>query len=373
MESGTYALTKRYSSPFGASRGGTKATTWPDDKVFLGKPADESTGLTHVGAREYDPSIGQFLSVDPVLAADQPQSLNGYAYANNSPVTFSDPTGLCLDPGNGRCEPDDGGHRGSQPPDPAYGNVNPPYNGPYDGTRESVGLGTARTDSSGNTSSDGGGWGWGWLKGPLDSIKNYGSAIISQPDIWIGGGETVGSIFLMGFGGDFALGGSLACATGVGCLIGAPVAVTGLGVASIGAAGAGDGIGRISDGLGKAFREAESASSRSGAKSAGGDLGPDWKAASPSKVTGSNGCEECAVEIQSKIGGERMRITDSYGAPSLGKYREEDTNRVHHDVVLREGRVYDAWTGRHGEPVNQYMSRWEYGECLKMSPSPYAP
>ncbi|MGC8918252.1 RHS repeat-associated core domain-containing protein [Streptomyces sp. PG2] len=265
MESGTYALTKRYSSPFGASRGGTKATTWPDDKVFLGKPADESTGLTHVGAREYDPSIGQFLSVDPVLAADQPQSLNGYAYANNSPVTFSDPTGLCLDPGNGRCEPDDGGHRGSQPPDPAYGNVNPPYNGPYDGTRESVGLGTARTDSSGNTSSDGGGWGWGWLKGPLDSIKNYGSAIISQPDIWIGGGETVGSIFLMGFGGDFALGGSLACATGVGCLIGAPVAVTGLGVASIGAAGAGDGISRINDGLGKALREAKAESSGSSA------------------------------------------------------------------------------------------------------------
>ncbi|MEU5519105.1 MULTISPECIES: hypothetical protein, partial [Streptomyces] len=56
-----------------------------------------------------------------------------------------------------------------------------------------------------------------------------------------------------------------ACATGVGCLIGAPVAVTGLGVASIGAAGAGDGISRINDGLGKALREAKAESSGSSA------------------------------------------------------------------------------------------------------------
>ncbi|MFF1598748.1 RHS repeat-associated core domain-containing protein [Streptomyces mirabilis] len=93
LDASTYAITKRYSSPFGGSRG-TKATTWPDDKAFLGKPADASTALTHVGAREYDPSIGQFISVDPVLSIDQHQSLNGYSYAGNSPVTQSDPTGL---------------------------------------------------------------------------------------------------------------------------------------------------------------------------------------------------------------------------------------------------------------------------------------
>jgi RHS repeat-associated protein len=93
LDAGTYAVTKRYSAPFGASRG-TKATNWPDDKAFLGKPADELTGLTHVGAREYDPTIGQFLSVDPLLTLDDHQSLNGYNYAANSPITSSDPTGL---------------------------------------------------------------------------------------------------------------------------------------------------------------------------------------------------------------------------------------------------------------------------------------
>ncbi|MEU9761554.1 RHS repeat-associated core domain-containing protein [Streptomyces sp. NPDC047987] len=89
----TQEVTKRYSTPFGAPRG-TNPTTWPDDKAFLGKPADNTTGLTHIGAREYDPGIGQFISVDPVLSLDQHQSLNGYSYANNTPVTSSDPTGL---------------------------------------------------------------------------------------------------------------------------------------------------------------------------------------------------------------------------------------------------------------------------------------
>nr|WP_246258711.1 RHS repeat-associated core domain-containing protein [Streptomyces typhae] len=71
----------------------------PDDKGFLGKPVDKGTGLTHVSAREYDPSVAQFISIDPILSLDQHQSLNGYAYANNSPVTYSDPTGLefCAD------------------------------------------------------------------------------------------------------------------------------------------------------------------------------------------------------------------------------------------------------------------------------------
>jgi uncharacterized protein RhaS with RHS repeats len=47
-----------------------------------------------VGAREYDPATGRFLPVDPVLAPDDHESLNGYAYANNTPVTLAAPTGL---------------------------------------------------------------------------------------------------------------------------------------------------------------------------------------------------------------------------------------------------------------------------------------
>ncbi|MFG3173367.1 RHS repeat-associated core domain-containing protein [Streptomyces sp. NPDC048200] len=89
------AITRRYTTPFGTDRG-TAATNWPDDKKFLGKAADAVTGLTHIGAREYDPSIGQFISVDPVLQAEVPQTLNGYTYGSQNPVTRSDETGLAV-------------------------------------------------------------------------------------------------------------------------------------------------------------------------------------------------------------------------------------------------------------------------------------
>ncbi|MFF4309712.1 RHS repeat-associated core domain-containing protein [Streptomyces sp. NPDC001507] len=93
LDAASQAVTKRYTTPFGASRtGGTG--TWPDDKTFLGKSADSSSSLTYVGAREYDPTIGRFLSVDPELDTSDSQSLNGYTYADNSPLTQSDPTGL---------------------------------------------------------------------------------------------------------------------------------------------------------------------------------------------------------------------------------------------------------------------------------------
>jgi RHS repeat-associated protein len=93
LDATTQAVTKRYTTPFGAPRTGG-AGTWPDDKTFLGKTTDSSSGLTYIGAREYDPTTGRFLSVDPLLTTDQSQSLNGYTYANNNPTTSSDPTGL---------------------------------------------------------------------------------------------------------------------------------------------------------------------------------------------------------------------------------------------------------------------------------------
>ncbi|MGW1768431.1 polymorphic toxin-type HINT domain-containing protein [Streptomyces sp. NPDC002073] len=103
----TQALSKRYSTPFGASRG-TPVGTWPDDKRFLGAPEDTTTGLTHIGAREYDPGIGQFINVDPLLELDRHQTLNGYSYAQNNPISFSDPTGMGLDDGTGHTERTDG-------------------------------------------------------------------------------------------------------------------------------------------------------------------------------------------------------------------------------------------------------------------------
>jgi RHS repeat-associated protein len=53
--------------------------------------------LDYMHARYYSPSMGRFLSVDPLLSSarlDIPQTWNRYSYAWNSPTTLSDPTGM---------------------------------------------------------------------------------------------------------------------------------------------------------------------------------------------------------------------------------------------------------------------------------------
>ncbi|MFI1814603.1 RHS repeat-associated core domain-containing protein [Streptomyces sp. NPDC020422] len=88
------ALSQRRTSPFGESRG-TATGTWPGTKSFVGGfDEKDTTGLVHLGAREYDPATGRFISVDPVLDVTESQQMNGYNYANNSPVSSSDPDGL---------------------------------------------------------------------------------------------------------------------------------------------------------------------------------------------------------------------------------------------------------------------------------------
>ncbi len=83
---------QRRTTPFGGIRG-TAPADWAGTRGFVGGTMDP-TGLTHLGAREYDPDTGRFISVDPVLVSGDVQSLNGYAYSNNNPVTLSDPSGL---------------------------------------------------------------------------------------------------------------------------------------------------------------------------------------------------------------------------------------------------------------------------------------
>jgi RHS repeat-associated protein len=90
---GQQAVVRRQ-NPYGNARGSNPA--WGNDKGFLGGTND-NTGLTHTGAREYDPNIGRFVSVDPVFDINDPQSWSGYAYANNTPMTLSDASGLDTD------------------------------------------------------------------------------------------------------------------------------------------------------------------------------------------------------------------------------------------------------------------------------------
>ncbi|MFR9799264.1 RHS repeat-associated core domain-containing protein [Streptomyces sp. MS06] len=256
LDSATQAVTKRYSSPFGAPRtGGTGS--WPDDRAFLGAPADTVTGLTHLGAREYDPGTGRFLSVDPVLDVGDAQSLNGYTYADDNPTTGSDPTGLR------DCGETEYCGKGSRP-NLEYGTaassdakiILP------SGVHVSVASNTGNTSKTKTTHKKSGGW-RSWLSNAKSTVVDYGSAIFSQPEIWWGSAETAGSMVLMGLGADTTIAGGAMCLTGVGCIAGAPVALGGVAMVGTGAYGVSDGIGRINDGLGKALSEVNSESSGS--------------------------------------------------------------------------------------------------------------
>lgn len=91
---GTQPVTRRAVKPYGEFRG-AKPANWPNKRGYLGVGIDDTTtGLTHIGAREYDQNTGRFLSADPIIDTTDPLQMNGYTYANGNPVSKSDPTGL---------------------------------------------------------------------------------------------------------------------------------------------------------------------------------------------------------------------------------------------------------------------------------------
>lgn len=84
---GQTAATSTY-NPYGALQASTGTATSP--LGYVGQYTDPGTGLEYDQARFYDPTTGQFLSPDPLKAVTgQP-----YAYADNSPTNYADPTGL---------------------------------------------------------------------------------------------------------------------------------------------------------------------------------------------------------------------------------------------------------------------------------------
>ncbi|MFJ7277167.1 RHS repeat-associated core domain-containing protein [Kitasatospora sp. NPDC098663] len=92
------AETRRPTDPFGAPRGTTSSTTaWAGDKGYVGGLKDDATGFTNLGARQYQPTTGRFLSADPLLLPADPQQWNAYVYSNNDPVNKTDPTGMALE------------------------------------------------------------------------------------------------------------------------------------------------------------------------------------------------------------------------------------------------------------------------------------
>ncbi|WP_405062167.1 hypothetical protein OG474_11110 [Kribbella sp. NBC_01505] len=92
IDSVTQNVQRRRMTPYGVARGAAPVS-WPGQRDFHGGTNDPDTGLVHLGAREYDKSTGRFISVDPIVDNTDPQQMNGYAYANNNPVTYDDSDG----------------------------------------------------------------------------------------------------------------------------------------------------------------------------------------------------------------------------------------------------------------------------------------
>jgi RHS repeat-associated protein len=106
-DSGGNVLERHDFEPFGWELAGTEAgwrtpalgygvTPTSVRQQFTGQERDD-TGLDFFQARYFTSAQGRFASVDPANAGaslGDPQSWNGYTYVSDSPLRFTDPTGL---------------------------------------------------------------------------------------------------------------------------------------------------------------------------------------------------------------------------------------------------------------------------------------
>ncbi|MGV9317273.1 polymorphic toxin-type HINT domain-containing protein, partial [Streptomyces sp. NPDC003691] len=147
--------------PFGVDR--SPSPSWRSHKGFVGGEDDSSTGLVHLGAREYEPATGRFISADPLIDIGDPIQINGYSYSENNPVTFADPTGLmsAAQGGGGG----GGGYSGDQ------------YGGPSKGE-----LAWAQAEQNRSMSSVIADAGWSLLKGLIGYDDMI--ACFSRGDLW---------------------------------------------------------------------------------------------------------------------------------------------------------------------------------------------
>jgi RHS repeat-associated protein len=87
------------SLPFGDGQTTSGSCGDPSPMHFTGKERDSESNLDNFGARYDSSQYGRFMTPDPGNASglshmDDSQSWNGYAYARNNPLSYTDPSGL---------------------------------------------------------------------------------------------------------------------------------------------------------------------------------------------------------------------------------------------------------------------------------------
>ncbi len=493
-------IDRRRLMPYGQPRGTQPA--WLGSKGYVGGTKDTPTGLTHLGAREYDPTTGRFISADPIMDLTDPQQWHPYTYSNNNPTTWSDPTGLHLDNNDSGCTAYSEGcqfHYGSggikffwetiqetgcdtgqqtlldcaenirkDRPFEKHGSmaqsliffrticaVDPVGCKVLNDIKreageaamwEMSGLGDAeRCFTQGSVS----GCAWTavnaaglaagamrfralWKLRHLDNIAGIGNfhgvtrfcnSFIPETEVLLSDGTSKkikdieeGDLVLATDPetGEIAAKPVTALISGEGNKHLVTVTVhTREGKKSIVATAnhpfwvhdlrqwtdaaelrpgmkllAPSGEMFAVSGV-DAYQQYQRVHNLTvadlhtyyvfagntpvlvhntgggGPGGCGPDLGVSWRAADASKICGSSGCEIVARDIQGQIGGEVFEL--STGTPFMGKYRGQDTLWGSHQVVIKDGRVFDAWTGRYGETVADYLRQWQYGDMITMT------
>jgi RHS repeat-associated protein len=120
MEVGGGVEVKTYTA-WGELRTGSITST---DRQYTGQINESELGLYFYNARYYDPDLGRFISADTIVPFESQgvQAFDRFAYTNNNPIRFVDPTGHdvgCAGVDASECQ----GRRG-------YTRMAPPYRQP---------------------------------------------------------------------------------------------------------------------------------------------------------------------------------------------------------------------------------------------------
>ena len=297
----------------------------------------------YFGARYYDPALGTFISADSIVVRPgDPVSLNRYTYSANNPMRYNDPTGHDIS---------DVLHTLSD-----FGQGVAKQWG-YDNawllpmTRASPGSPTRRTDRH-------------------DCVGRHVGNVLAA----------VQGVAEFGAGGGAALGGGVLCLTGIGCIAGGEVAVAGGvvvavhgGTTAINAAAQEGAL--LSDlyMMAKAPKGTASGSGSSRGSQPRTQVRSDWSPASIGDPQYLNGCEGVAKQIKGIVGGDIKRIVPKqgqvlggFGKPGQWAYGEW----AYHEVVVRDRRVFDAFTGHEGMSIEQYKSLWRYADAIILGSEP---
>jgi RHS repeat-associated protein len=83
-------------TPYGSTFAGNGMMGARDGAGYTGHVVDADTSLVYMQARYFDPSLGRFLSEDPIgPSSGNYFNFNRFSYADNNPIANDDPNGQC--------------------------------------------------------------------------------------------------------------------------------------------------------------------------------------------------------------------------------------------------------------------------------------